>query len=133
MGAQCQPPKQPAPKPPEPTGLSISPTSIDFGDVPVGTGKLFTPVNVTNHGPDTVGPLSVSFLSLMGPAYVSVQSTPGGPGGLCGGAVLAAGESCFVNAEFDPFSTGSFPAQLIVGDPAKPGVLVTASLTGTGT
>jgi hypothetical protein len=53
MGASCAPTKQP---PPQPTGLSIEPTSWDFG-TSTNTPETFT---VTNNGPDTSGTLTVA-------------------------------------------------------------------------
>jgi hypothetical protein len=122
MGAQCQPPKPPPP----PTGLSISPTSHDFGDQPIGTESVPQTFTVTNNGPDTSGPLTVE---LQGGDLTKFTVPVGSDE--CTGKELAVDETCDVNATFKPgISVGSLSTDLVVtGDP---GGSATAALTGNG-
>ena len=122
MGAECQP--EPI-KPPPPTGLSIEPTSHDFGNQAVGAGQTaaFT-FTVTNHDPGTFVGTTVPFENFR--AF----------GGTCGHDVQVGGGTCTVNVIFDPATTGpkqdSFSVQNF-GPGGSTGHTATATLTGTGT
>jgi hypothetical protein len=129
MGAQCQPSKPP---PPPPSGLSISPTQQDFGNDSADSAstnyRFFT---VTNNGSETTGPID-SFMQGGDASQFEAThpSAPGGPGGPCPGAVLAAGETCNQQVFFNPSTTGAKSSTLVVT--ASPGGTVTADVTGNG-
>jgi hypothetical protein len=124
MGNQCQPPKPP---PPPPTGLSISPTSHDFGEDAVSDGvalskQVFT---VTNNGPNTSGTLHVTKGSFNA-ADFDIDSTT------CEGATLAAGDTCTVTVFFEAINLpGPRLANLIVSSDEPADGTATAELTGT--
>jgi hypothetical protein len=124
VGAQCQPTKEPV-KPPAPTGLSIAPTSHDFGDA--GPGEA-TPQEfvVTNNGPDTSGTLFVGLANGSPTSFKTSNDT-------CTGNQIDAGDSCTVDAVFDPKSTGQVTTDLIAESSAPADGTAVAVLTGNGT
>jgi hypothetical protein len=119
MGAQCQPTK------PQPTGLSIAPTSHNFGDA--GPGQA-TPQEfvVTNHGPDTSGNLTVGLANGSPASFETSNDT-------CTNNQIDAGESCTVDAVFDPLSTGQVTTDLVVNSDEPADGTPVAVLTGNGT
>jgi hypothetical protein len=102
--------------------LTISPTSKNFGTVPVGLFAPATEFIVTNVG-GTIAILSgVAIIDPAGPDYMIEGGT------LCGIA-LEVGASCSIFVSFAPLKTGPLPATLLVSYDAG---TVSASLTGTG-
>jgi hypothetical protein len=124
MGAQCQPPKQPAPPAPPSSGLKIAPTVGDFGSQPVSGGKT-APIKftVTNNGPGATGNLATSVVP-SAPDFVL------GPDN-CNGTSLANKATCTIDVTFDPSATGGQLVNLRVKDPSDGEV--TAVLGGVGT
>jgi hypothetical protein len=116
MGAQCQPPKT------VPSGLSLDPTSWDFGNKHVGDIDTVD-FTVTNNGPGTTGPLAVS-----------VQGGDAGEFGLfgpgCAGETLGPGDSCSQGVLYAPTKPQHVSASFVVA--ASPGGTATAGLQGTG-
>ncbi|MBB5315849.1 choice-of-anchor D domain-containing protein [Tunturibacter empetritectus] len=102
------------------TGVLLSPTTQDFGTVPVNSASppiLFTVTNLTTS------PVSLSTPTLTGDFALSNLPTGGSP---CSG-LLAPNASCFFNVVFAPTATGSRTGLLTV--PASYG-RITATLTG---
>src|SRR5262249_53150479 len=125
MGASCAP----APtKPPPPTGLSIDPTSHDFGLDLTTVPKTFT---VTNHGPNTSGVLATA---LAGVNHEDLVLAAAGVDNTCQDQTLAAGDTCKVVVEFAPVGIGPNPrvADLVISGskPVQDGD-ATAHLSGT--
>jgi hypothetical protein len=120
MGAQCQPTKE-AP----PTGLSIAPTSHDFGDGGPGPGPTqeFT---VTNNGPATSGTLTVDLENGTPTAFETSNDT-------CTNQKIDAGKTCTVDAAFDPESTGPFTTDLVAKSDEPADGTAVAVLSGNGT
>jgi len=109
----------------EPT-VSLFPTSLDFGDVPVGTSSPAQTITVTNATPSNV---SITSISLSGPNAADFSET-----GNCmnvPNGMLAPGASCAVQIAFTPSDANPKSSNLVVDDnaPASP---QTASLSGTG-
>jgi hypothetical protein len=126
MGAQCQPPKPP---PPPPTGLSISPTSHDFGNDVTDDGVTLgnQDFTVTNNGPGTSGTLQVT-KDLYNPDNFNIQPNT------CDGASLPAGDTCTVKVYFEAHhSPGPRLANLIVSSDEPADGTAIAELIGTAT
>ena len=110
------------------TGLApvtVSPTSLSFGNETVGSTSAAKTVTVTNNLSSslTMGTLSVTAGS---PYVISLSST-------CLNPTVAAGASCTVILTFNPVTTGAAPAaSLSIGDNAS-GSPQTVTLSGTGT
>ena len=119
MGAQCQPTK------PLPTGLSIVPTTHDFGDAGPGQAAPQKFV-VTNSGPDTSGTLTVGLENGSPTSFEISDDT-------CAGNQIETGESCTVDAVFDPLGTGQVSTDLIVESDEPADGTAVAALTGNGT
>jgi hypothetical protein len=100
-------------------GLSLSPSSFNFGPVNLGSGPLqvFT---VTNNGSVAAGPV---MLSVTGSAEFSIV------GSTCGAGVTPAAP-CSITVRFAPTFTGAKSAVLNVASPQY--ATVTANLSGVG-
>ena len=101
---------------PPPT-VTITPSSVDYGPVPVGT--VGTPQLFTINNPASVA-VTLGTLSTTGP-YVILSTT-------CTSS-LAASASCGANVKFAPTAVGPQPGTFVV--PASTGT-VSATLNGTG-
>jgi hypothetical protein len=121
MGAQCQPPKPPAPAT---SGLTIKPTVGDFGPRAVGGGAS-TPIEftVTNKGPNATGNLATS----VEPAAPDFDLATDN----CNGTSLADEATCTIEVTFEPSAPGGQLVTLRVDDPSNGEV--TAALGGVGT
>ena len=105
------------------TQISLSPTSINFGTVAVGTTSAASTVTVKN-----VGATTVTFTS-----FSTGGTNPGDyliAGKTCG-STLAGGATCTVSVQFKPTTTGTRKATLRVADNGG-GSPQTAALTGVG-
>jgi uncharacterized repeat protein (TIGR01451 family) len=105
----------------------VTPSSIDFGAVAVGTTSAPRTVTITNTG-DTGQDLVLTADSITGPnagdfAFVSERCVTSG--------VLAAGSSCTIELSFTPSASGIRTATLSITDNAADSPQ-TVSLTGTG-
>ena len=101
-------------------GLSVSPTSINFGDVIVGSTSAHQLVTVTNTTSAPIGPLNTS----------SGVGAPWGAGAGCGGQTLPPGASCSNSYTFTPMALG---AQTSSGEEFLiNGVHVPLTFTGNG-
>jgi len=105
------------------TTAQLSPTSLDFGSVAVGTTSPAKTVTLTNVGTTT--------LSITGIAITGTNAGDFAQTNTCGSS-LAAGASCTVSVTFKPSAKGSLSGILSVTDNA-PGSPQTVSLSGTGT
>ncbi|HYU39701.1 MAG TPA: hypothetical protein VEM59_07675 [Acidimicrobiia bacterium] len=119
--ASCEPTKTPV-KPPPPTGLSIEPTSHDFGTS--SSDKTFT---VTNNGPNTSGTLEANVSGDTSNFSVS----PAGAENTCEGQTLAASDTCIVVAHFNTAGSGPKQADLTVKSDVSADGEAVAKLTGT--
>jgi hypothetical protein len=105
------------------TVVKLSPTSLTFGNQPVGTTSPAKKITLTNVGSTT---LSITGISLTGanPGDYAETTT-------CGSS-LAAGANCSISVTFTPTATGSRTANVSVSDNGG-GSPQTVSLSGTGT
>jgi probable HAF family extracellular repeat protein len=104
------------------TTAKLSPTSLNFGSVAVGTTSTAKTVTLTNVGTTT---LSITGIAITGTNAGDFAQTH-----TCGSS-LAAGGSCTVSVTFTPSATGSLSGTLSVTDDA-PGSPQIVSLSGTG-
>jgi len=105
---------------------SITPATLPFGSVTVGTTSGSEAVKVSNTGN---APLNITSISIVGTDASDFALATGTDA--CG-STLAAGANCYIDVTFTPGSAGSFTATLQVTDNAA-GSPQTAALTGTGT
>jgi len=85
--------------------LAVSPSPVDFGDVPVGTSATQT-VTISNPAQGT---LAISSISTTGTGF-SVE-TDG-----CTGAQLTTSQSCDVTLQYQSTATGAASGTLLVGN-----------------
>jgi hypothetical protein len=107
------------------TTISLSPSSLTFGQVGAGLTSVAQTVTLANTGN---GALSISSITIgaTGPPY----QTAFGQTNNCGSS-LAAGANCTISVTFTPSATGPYSASLLIADNAY-GSPQTVSLTGTG-
>jgi hypothetical protein len=126
--------------PPPPT-LTVSPSSLNFGSVEVGTTSAPQTLTVTNTG-STTG--EVAGLDIQDPPGTGGAGGVGeftlqvsGPGQDCTEVVLAPGASCSESLTFTPFLAGPQPIVVYVEADANGTEpyqnVATASVTGNGT
>ena len=87
------------------SGVSVSPTSISFGSVDVGTTSVADSVTVKNPGASMVSLTSVTISGTNAAAFADSSTCK---------STLAAGASCQISVTFTPTTTGSFSATLEV-------------------
>ena len=106
-----------------PATASVSPASINFGSLVVGTESPAQTVTVTNTGGST---LHINSLLVSGDPdfFTLTNNCVGGPG-------VAPGGSCSAQVVFFPHSAGAGSATLTIGSDAANGP-VSVSLSGTG-
>lgn len=104
------------------TSVSVTPSSLSFGDQAVGTSSKAQIITVTNTGTSTLF-LSGINISKAGGNYFQSNTC---------GATLGVGASCTVSVTFDPQSVGVLTATAEVNDNAA-GSPQKVSLSGTGT
>ena len=104
---------------PPPPDFTVSPTTVPFGTVQVGTTSLAQALTLTNNG----ATLSLSSIKFTGANASKFSQT-----NTCGSSV-AAGSSCTINAVFTPTAAGYTAASLSV---TASGVTHTAAVNGTG-
>jgi hypothetical protein len=103
------------------TAVTVSPTSLSFGDLKVGSVSAPKTVTITNTGTST---LNVTRISASGD-FVQTNT--------CGATlnVLDVGESCTVSVSFQPIGSGSRSGSLIISSNAS-GSPHAVALSGTG-
>ncbi len=105
-------------------GVSLSTTSVSFGNQPVGTTSAASAVTVTNNGT-----ASLTFTSIVAAGDFAIAAG----GTTCSSsAPIAAGGNCVINVTFTPTATGTRSGSLTLTDNAG-GSPQTVSLSGTGT
>jgi Abnormal spindle-like microcephaly-assoc'd, ASPM-SPD-2-Hydin len=102
--------------------LAISPSFLDFGDVPPGSAGPMQKFTVTNIGMVRTGPVNFALDGTDAAAFVVMGST-------CG-ATVSPGESCELRLALMPKDAGRKSARLYVA--AMPGTTASAALTGSG-
>jgi len=105
---------------PPPPNFAISPATVPFGVVQVGTSSVAQPVTLTNNG----GTLAISSINFTGLAAAQFSQT-----NTCGNSV-APGGTCAINVVFTPTAAAFASAKLNV---TGSGVTHTATVNGTGT
>ena len=103
--------------------LLLTPTTLAFGNQPVGTTSEPLTATLTNGG--------LTALTISGITIVGANPTDFSESDNCDGSV-AAGSSCTISVTFTPASVASFTATVNVADSAS-SQPQTISLTGTGT
>ena len=103
--------------------VSLSPASLAFGNLAIGTVSAAQTTTLTNSGNAA---LSISGLSVYGANAGDFVETNN-----CGNSV-AAGANCTISVTFKPSASGAATATLAVADNAS-GSPQTVSLSGTGT
>jgi uncharacterized repeat protein (TIGR03803 family) len=107
-----------------PTGsLTLSATSLSFGDQAAGTASAAQVLTLTNN---TTAAITLYSVTLTGPNQPSFVTT-----NTCG-APLAIEASCTISVTFDPSSTGAKSATVTIVDSGVPKAFA-VSLSGTGT
>lgn len=103
--------------------VSLSPTSVSFGSLSVGSTSAAQTVTLSNTGSAPLGILSIWLTGVASSDY-SLSTT-------CGSS-LAAQASCTVSVSFSPLAAGSRAASLMFTDSVASSPQ-TVALTGTGT
>ncbi len=100
---------------------SVSPASINFGDVPIGTSKTVTLTITNTNAPGGANISTIEFY----PSISQVKAT------LVGALPIYPGESRVVAVTFTPTTRGNYSGELVIvtNDPTKP----STSITFTGT
>ncbi len=99
--------------------IAVSPGSLAFGTVPIGTISSPQSVTVTNSG---TSDLTVAGTSVSGPFTVSAD-------GCTGGTAISPGGSCQIGVQFAPTSTGPAGGTLTI---KSDGGIATVALSGSG-
>jgi hypothetical protein len=105
------------------TAISLSPTSLNFGAVAVGTTSAAKSMTVHNAGTSTVAFTGFSIAGTNPGDFLISANT-------CGSSI-AGGASCTVSIKFKPTGTGTRKGMLRVADNGG-GSPQTSALTGTG-
>ncbi|HEY0703402.1 MAG TPA: choice-of-anchor D domain-containing protein [Candidatus Acidoferrales bacterium] len=100
--------------------ISVTPTSIAFGNQTVGVKSAAKPITVKNT---SAAAITISSITVTGANTVSFAQTNNCP------ASLAASASCTINVTLDPTGTGARSASITVVDSVGTQVV---TLTGTG-
>ena len=99
--------------------VTLSPSSLSFGQQNTGTTSAAQTVTLSNSGTASVNILGIGIPM---PYFAETNN--------CGSS-LAAGANCAINVTFTPETSGALTAQLVANDSA-PGSPQTCNLTGTG-
>jgi uncharacterized repeat protein (TIGR01451 family) len=99
--------------------VTLTPTSLTFGDQQVGTTSAAQTVTLKNTG---TAPLTITSFTIIGD-FTQATACPGS---------LAAGASCTINVSFKPIATGALTANLTIVDSASDSPQ-NVPLSGTGT
>ncbi len=110
--------------------ISVSPSSINFGNVIQGVPSGDQTVTLSNT---SAGPVSITSIGAGSPFAVDSVNPPANACVLPPAtSTLAANSSCSINVTYTPSTVGSQSGTLTIADNAGSG-LQTVSLTGTGT
>jgi hypothetical protein len=102
--------------------VSVSPRSLNFGKIAVGTPSNTKTITIKNTG---LSDLNITSITLGGTDFASFAQTNS-----C--SVVPKGSSCAVNATFTPASTGVKLATISIVSNAQKNGTVTVKLAGTG-
>jgi lysophospholipase L1-like esterase len=102
--------------------ISVSPTSLSFGEIVVATPSAAQSVSVKNSGKAT---LNISGITISNPAAGFAFTRT------CG-TTLAAGATCSVNVTFTPAGVGAAGAGLVIVSDASNATTFNVALSGTG-
>ena len=105
------------------TYIQPSPTSVNFGNQPVGTTSLQKKVTVSNKGSVTVSISGITITGTNAGDFAEVNNC---------GTSLPGGASCFIGVTFTPSTTGSRTASVSISDNGG-GSPQQVPLAGTGT
>jgi trimeric autotransporter adhesin len=100
-------------------GLSVSPSTLNFGNVSVGSSSVLT-VTVTNSGRSTI---TISNTSVSGPGFNAT--------GIPAGSILNPGQSAILNVTFAPAAASIVSGNVMITSYATNSP-ATISLSGTG-
>jgi hypothetical protein len=106
------------PDPVDPSGLAVSPSSVDFGSQDLGTTSTAKPVSITNRGSSAV---AIQGITASGD-FAQTNNC---------GTLLAAGASCTAQVTFKPTAAGTRTGTLTISSDA-PGSPNTVKLSGSG-
>jgi hypothetical protein len=108
------------------SGVSVSPTSLSFGNQSENTASVSQPVTLANGGTVSLTGITLSFTGTNAADFTETD-TCGGPSGS-----LTAGKSCVINVTFKPTTQAAESANLNIADSdaSSPQIV---PLTGTGT
>ena len=101
--------------------VTVSPTSLTWGTVPIGSAGATKSVILTNTGGAT---LTITSIAVSGDFALTSSTKP------CG-STLAAGKNCKIEVTFTPTASGTRTGTLTITDNA-PGSPQTVALSGTG-
>jgi len=102
--------------------VTVSPASLSFGGVTVGTTSTSQQVTLTNNGATALAITSIAVTGANAPSFIFGNS--------CGTSV-AAGASCTIHGHFAPTAAGAQSAAITITDSAT-GSPQAVALTGTG-
>jgi len=111
--------------------ITISQTTLAFGDVNVGLASATSNIQLTNSG---TAPLNITSITLTGTdptQFLLVAPTSGSPACSQGANSIGPGNSCFLGVQFKPTGTGPRSASVSVADNASASPQATA-LSGLG-
>jgi lysophospholipase L1-like esterase len=103
--------------------ISVSPTSLAFGDQAVNTTSVAKPVTITSSG---TASLIINSVTLSGSSYFAIS------GGCTAGSTLAPGATCTINVAFTPAAAGSVTGNIAIVSNASNTPTVNVALSGTG-
>jgi hypothetical protein len=109
------------------TGLSVTPTVHDFGEVTVGGSSKPLSVVVFNTGNEAVTVTDVSFQGSGGGDFAVASG-----GDTCAGKQVPAGSKCKIEVSFNPRTVGESSTEMLIAHDG-PGDPLVISLRGTGT
>jgi hypothetical protein len=107
--------------------ITVTPTSLAYGTVPVGTASTLQPVTVRNDG---TADLVSGTVTLGGANPDQFKMAPAND--LCSGQTLAPAATCTLGIRFKPTSTGAKTASVVIPSNDADEPTVNVSLTGTG-
>jgi lysophospholipase L1-like esterase len=102
--------------------ISVSPTSLAFGDQAVNTTSVAKTVTITSSG---TASLIINSVTLSGSSYFAIS------GGCTAGSTLAPGATCTINVTFTP-AAASVTGNIAIVSNASNTPTVSVALSGTG-
>jgi hypothetical protein len=110
-----------------PPGVSLTPTSLNFGSLTVGTPSLPQAITLSNNSLVALSNIVVSITGANAADFGFTTTCPASPG-----TVAASGGTCTITITFTPSLAGAESATLSVSD-SDASSPQTAALSGTGT